>query len=237
LSEGRIGLFYRQLSLPITWLLVRTPVTANQVSVIWLVLGLVGVGLLASGIYIGSIFGALLLQVAAILDRVDGEVARYKRSQSTLGVFLDLAAHIFIKSFLFIAISFGVYRNEPKLSVILLGISGASFLTIGQNLRFYKSYIFQKNNLLSGKRQPSRSIFFKLLTKLENLWWTLGLFGVVLLGALTNTLPYVLLFYGVVTPLWAFSVLIRLVREMRNQDQNRILKIAESEPASIGSAE
>jgi len=226
MSEGYIGLLYRQFSLPVTWLLVQTPVSANQISVLWLILGLLGVALLASGNYLLAIAGALLLQLVAVLDRVDGEVARYKHSQSMLGLFWDLAGHIFIKSFLFIGISLGVYRSHPDITVILLGISGASSLIIGYSLRFYKTYVFQKNGLQVSKRAPARGLFNKFLRKLEHLWWTLGLFGIVLAGAVTNHLFDVLIFYGIATPFWALSVLFRTAREVHAADVHDRFKAA-----------
>lgn len=224
LSEGYIGLLYRQLSLPITWLMVQTSMTANQISLLWLMMGIIAVALLASGTYWLMVLGAVLLQLVAVLDRVDGEVARYNDAQSMLGVFLDLAGHIFVKLPLFIGVSLGVYRSRPDVSVILLGISGASFLMIGYSLPFYKAYIFQKNNIKNPEYRPVRKLLVKLLMKSENLWRTVGVFGLVLVGAVSNTLYYILLFYAIVTPFWAISVFVRLIREIDQQDAECSLK-------------
>jgi len=253
LSEGYPGLFYRKLSLPITWLVVQTPITANQITVLWLILGMVGVFLLASGTYLWTIFGALLLELAAVLDRVDGEVARYKHSKSLLGIFLDLTAHTFIRTFLFLSISLGVFWSHSRLVVILLGISAASSLIIGDNLRFFITYIFQKitlpdskhlstespipndfrwnpkNTLPNSKHLSIKALLRKLLMKSENLWRTIGLFGFVLVGAVSNTLYFILIFYGIATPIWAVSVLIRMVRKIHDQDVSYHAEITTTE--------
>jgi phosphatidylglycerophosphate synthase len=221
MSEGHIGLVYRQFSLPLSWLLVQTRITANQISVLWMVLGLAASACLATGTYGWAVLGALLLQLVAILDRVDGEIARHKQTQSMLGLFWDLAGHILIKSFLFIGISLGLYRTHADLRIIFLGISAASSLIIGLNLRLYERYILLKNGVPWSPRLASRSLFRKLLRKLENIWWTLGLFGIILAGALLNQLYYVLLFYGIATPFWALSVLIRAAREVQTEDDRR----------------
>lgn len=218
MSEGYSGLLYRQFSLPLTWLLVQAPVTANQLSILWAILGLVAAGLMATGAYGWMLLGALLLQLVAVLDRVDGEVARYKNAQSLVGVFWDFAGHIIIKSFLFVGISLGIYRNRPDLYVIFLGVSASAFLIIGLNVRFYQRYVLLKHHLPIPAKPAARNIVHKLLQKLENLWWTLGLFGVVLAGALLNQLYYVLAFYGITTPVWALTVLLRAARELQRTE-------------------
>jgi phosphatidylglycerophosphate synthase len=215
LSEGYIGLFYRKLSLPITWLLVQTPITANQISVFWTLLGLISVGLLATGNYWWTIVGALSLQITAVLDRVDGEVARYKDNLTLVGKFIDLTGHSLIKSSLLIGISLGLYRTQPSLWILLVGISGALGLIMGEYLRFYRSYILEQVGLTPKPRISSKNLLLKIIQKSENLWWTLGLFGTVLLGAVANAMLYVLIFYGITTPLWAMVVGRRIIRELR----------------------
>src|SRR4051812_14506658 len=69
---------HRAVSIYATWLLVRTPVTADQVTVASIATGLLGaVALGASGLGPG-IAGVGLLYVSFLLDQVDGEVARYR---------------------------------------------------------------------------------------------------------------------------------------------------------------
>src|SRR3989338_3961306 len=62
----------RDAALPITWALLHTPVTANQVTLASLGIGLFGILLMA---FVGKgwfLLGALLLQAWYLLDHVDG---------------------------------------------------------------------------------------------------------------------------------------------------------------------
>lgn len=86
-------LYMRRLSIYLTWLLVRTPLTANGVT--WLMIiagGLAGPALLLPGPW-GAIAAALLAQLQMLLDCCDGEVARWRNSMSPRGIFLDQLGH------------------------------------------------------------------------------------------------------------------------------------------------
>lgn len=83
---------YRRVSIPVTWLLVRTPVTPNQVTLVSAIVGLVGVWAVASpwmGRWWMPLAGILLFQWSIVLDHVDGEVARAKRMGSPAGYYFD----------------------------------------------------------------------------------------------------------------------------------------------------
>ncbi|NHB85132.1 CDP-alcohol phosphatidyltransferase family protein [Tessaracoccus sp. HDW20] len=86
-------LYMRRLSIYLTWLLVRTPLTANGVT--WLMIivgGLAGPALLLPAPW-GALVAALLAQLQMLLDCCDGEVARWRRAMSPKGIFLDQVGH------------------------------------------------------------------------------------------------------------------------------------------------
>ena len=86
-------LYMRRLSLYLTWLLVRTPITANGVTALMIVCGfLAGPALLLPGIW-GPLVAALLAQLQMFFDCCDGEVARWRGTSSPRGVFLDQIGH------------------------------------------------------------------------------------------------------------------------------------------------
>lgn len=80
---------YRPVSLPITKLLLPTPITPNHVTLFCAVLSAVGIYLTASYQYASVLWGAVLIQIAAFLDGCDGEIARLKLQSSTIGAWLD----------------------------------------------------------------------------------------------------------------------------------------------------
>src|SRR5262245_15230432 len=75
---------HRLLSIHITARLVGTPVTLNQISAAMLLLGALGAALNASPNLLVNALGWACLYGAFLLDKVDGEVARFRRKESPL---------------------------------------------------------------------------------------------------------------------------------------------------------
>jgi phosphatidylglycerophosphate synthase len=82
-------LYMRWISLRVTRLLVNSPISANGYTYLMIVAGMAaGAALLIPGL-VGAILGALLIQVYLLLDCVDGELARWRKQTSIIGVYLD----------------------------------------------------------------------------------------------------------------------------------------------------
>ncbi len=80
---------YRPVSLPLTRLLAKTPVTPNQISYFVGLLCLVGCWLTAHASFGYVIAGTTTLLVAAYVDCCDGEIARLKLLSSRYGAWVD----------------------------------------------------------------------------------------------------------------------------------------------------
>ncbi len=87
------SLYLRDLSPYLTWLLLRTSISANGVTGIMILVGWAT----AAAILIPGIAGALLAlvlgQLQMLVDCCDGEVARWRDTRSPAGVFLDKVGH------------------------------------------------------------------------------------------------------------------------------------------------
>jgi len=119
--------FIRPLSILFTWLLVRTPITANQVTILQEIIGFAGVVFLAFGIPEYSLIAVLLLQLGYILDCSDGEVARWNNEQAARGVFLDLVGHyIIIPGYMF-TLGLGVWIQTGRIEAVIAGFLAALF--------------------------------------------------------------------------------------------------------------
>ena len=106
-------LFLRAVSLRATAVLIRLPVTANQLTGLMIVVGLVAVvpGALA-GPWTALACWALVI-VYFLLDLCDGEVARWHRQTSVTGVYLDRLGHYVVEAALLA--SFGLRAGEQAL--------------------------------------------------------------------------------------------------------------------------
>lgn len=76
----------RHLSLRMTWLLMRTPVHPNHVTIAAFVVALLGAVAIARGL---PVLGFLLVNLGSIIDGVDGELARLRCQFSRTGQWLD----------------------------------------------------------------------------------------------------------------------------------------------------
>ncbi len=83
----------RSVAIYITWLLIHTRVTANQVTLLTVSLALAGALMLATPPAWLALCGACTMLAYHLLDKVDGDVARYRRTFSIIGVYLDEVGH------------------------------------------------------------------------------------------------------------------------------------------------
>lgn len=91
-------LVLRRWSLHVTRLLIKTSVSANQLTGLMIVVGLVAC-LPAAASGLGWMLVALVGVLAYfMLDLCDGEVARWRRSTSITGVYLDRVGHYFVEA-------------------------------------------------------------------------------------------------------------------------------------------
>lgn len=87
------SLYLRNLSPYLTWMLLKTRVSANGVTGLMILVGWsTAAALLIPGIW-GAVVALLLGQLQMLVDCCDGEVARWRRTSSPAGVFLDKVGH------------------------------------------------------------------------------------------------------------------------------------------------
>jgi phosphatidylglycerophosphate synthase len=87
------SLYLRNLSPYLTWLLLRTSISANGVTGLMILVGWsTAAALLIPGIW-GALLAVVLGQLQMLVDCCDGEVARWRRTSSPAGVFLDKVGH------------------------------------------------------------------------------------------------------------------------------------------------
>lgn len=98
-------LYLRKISLYLTRVLLKTPITANGVTYLMIITGIsISAALQIPG-FIGLIVAFLLSQLQMLWDCCDGEIARWRNAQSPKGVFLDRVGHYLTESLLPIALA------------------------------------------------------------------------------------------------------------------------------------
>ena len=131
------GRFVRFFSIYVTRLLLPLGITANQASLLMIV-----VGMSANLFFLSSnpwflLTGALLMQFWYMLDGVDGEVARYRHYKKTglmvidkkdgvlAGMYLDMINHYIINFLVPTMVGFGLYIKTWNYIYLVFGALGA----------------------------------------------------------------------------------------------------------------
>jgi phosphatidylglycerophosphate synthase len=108
-------LYQRRISPYLTRIFLRTPITANGVTWLMILVGAsIGPALLIQG-WVGIALALFLSHLQMLIDCCDGEVARWRETKSPMGIFLDKLGHYLAEGL--IPICFGLrlanWPNEP----------------------------------------------------------------------------------------------------------------------------
>ncbi len=113
----------REVSYYLVWLFLKLGFSANLITGVGFLIGCAGCFFIASGNYLLMIIGALLVNLWALLDYTDGQVARCNNSSSNYGRFLDMLADEGIAALLFVSLGVGVLNHpDPYLGFIIRAI-------------------------------------------------------------------------------------------------------------------
>ena len=113
----------RRLSRPVTRLVLRTPLTPSQVTLLSVAIGLLGAAGLASVSYPARLGGVLLLLISIVLDCVDGDLARVQLAQSAAGARLDVAGDYLVHVAVFAGLTIGLLRAGLPPSGVWAGLA------------------------------------------------------------------------------------------------------------------
>ncbi|MGP5396823.1 CDP-alcohol phosphatidyltransferase family protein [Arthrobacter rhombi] len=113
-------LYLRHISIYLTALLVRTPISANGVTGLMILAGWgMSAALLVPGIW-GPLLAVVLSQLQLYFDCCDGEVARWRQTQGPKGIFIDMVGHHTTEALLPIALAVRItLGNEGGASPVL----------------------------------------------------------------------------------------------------------------------
>jgi len=196
-----INLFYRRFSIYFTWLFLHTPLSANQITALNFFLALIGGFLISLGNYWLALVAVLILYLINVLDHVDGEVSRYRKSSSRKGGEFDGLVDVLIHPVFFIGLSLASFNLSGNPVFFVLGSVIILFYLANKLLkgvsREYETKEFHKSpchsiNLIT-KNPISMLIFMGSSKHFIDL--------LILLSTLFFVFPLVLIFFSILTPL------------------------------------
>lgn len=109
----------RKVSIRITWLILHTGLSANQVTVAGVLLGMAGAAALTQNNFWDFVGGIVLLQLSFVVDFSDGEVARYRGGTGAGGAFLDWIGHYYIPAATAAALGWSAFALSGQWWIVL----------------------------------------------------------------------------------------------------------------------
>lgn len=116
---------YFPFSILITSVVIRTPISANAVTIVGILMWLSACFLLTILKTGCQITAAILFQLGFLFDCVDGEVARYRKKEGYGGAYLDLLGHHLVSPLLFMCWGLSIFFSLGHIAALYIGMIGA----------------------------------------------------------------------------------------------------------------
>lgn len=231
-------LVMRKISICITWLLLHTSITANQVTLVMIIIGWIACIFFIVGTPLFFLLGALTLQIWWLLDHVDGEIATYKGEYCITGIYFDVISHYLAHPLIMLSIGVGIFHSTNNFTYLVAG-GLASFssilLDIIHQTKYYvmfHRYIknakadvpsFDKKGTNAEERVQKESLFGKLL---KEYCLYPGVMNLITLAALMDFINHVyvhyfsfiflgilIISYGAFYPISCLKTLIQIIQK------------------------
>jgi len=147
--------FNRPLSVRLSRVLVRTPITPNQLSLLCFLLSGLAALLMAMPGHLALALGGLLAQAASVLDGSDGEVARLKLLESEYGAWFDAVLDRYSDGLLLLGLTWHAWGQAQQGTALLWGF-GAVMGSFALSYTADKYDQFIRRRLSERGRPPLR---------------------------------------------------------------------------------
>ena len=166
-SNNRLHWFASKFSIYFSFIFLKLRFSADQVTITFFLVGLLGSGSYAFNSIIMSIVGYILFRLHIIIDMSDGDVARFNQSFSIRGAYWDAVIHSILNPLYYIFICFSFYLQfDNNLFIVigaLLGLSSSVLMAVKNN--YFKAMLY--NGIDLNKKASASD--FKKNTTLENM--------------------------------------------------------------------
>lgn len=203
----------RPVSVPVSWVCLRLGLSANAVSYLSALFCIIGGILFGSGVFLWSVIGALLFNLFAILDCVDGNMARVTNTSGPYGAWADaLGGYI---AYTVVLISLGVASGPLEVSFFSFSIGSEILVLFGglgaaANLLMRVIYQNYKNIAPEGSGNARKSINLEKMLS-ENLGITGILMPLTLISLFFGYLGYITLFYSAFYTIGCLITILKLI--------------------------
>lgn len=151
----------RSVSIYLTWLLLHTGLTANHVTMISVAFALLGTALLATRPSWLALAGGACFLAHHLFDKVDGDIARFRKSYSIVGVYFDELGHSLAFAGIFAGLGLHLaWRATTAASVIAVLVAatiGALAMVLGRQQKSIGFLLFAQYALVQPGLVPPRA--------------------------------------------------------------------------------
>ena len=202
-TDNTLARFNRRMSLPISVALIRTPLTANQLSVMLVAIGFYSAWLFSLGHYWTGVLGAFLSLAASVLDGCDGEIARLKYQESALGCWIETFGDYAYYIAIFVGLTVGAVRQTHLEAFYWIG-----GLALAGTLLSFAFLIYLRSRITAGRPERLHAVARERFTAEPTIWsrliWRLSF------TATRSAMPYGIFAFSLVFALPAIVVLAAL---------------------------
>ena len=127
----------RHISVRVTPFLLKTPICANHITLISILLGLTAGAMFAIGEFTTTLYASIVFFLVYLLDHCDGEVARAKSQASKFGEYFDTFGDWISHAAFFIGLGYGTYTTTNNHLWFWMGLAAALGATINYFISIY----------------------------------------------------------------------------------------------------
>lgn len=224
-TDATVARFNRRISLPISVALIRTPLTANQLSVALVALGFYSAWLFSIGQYWTGVLGASLSLAASVLDGCDGEIARLKYQESALGCWIETFGDYSYYIAIFVGLTIGAVRATGN--EIFYWLGGAA---LAGTLITFVLLVYLRNRITSGQPDRLHAVARDRFRAEETLWsrviWRVSFVATrsampygIMAFALAGLLPGIVLLAAIGSNIYWISLVAKLRHLLADEEE------------------
>ena len=155
-ANNRLHWFASNFSIYFSYIFIRMGLSADLVTIIFFISGLIGSVFYLFDSIIFSLIGYFFFRLHIIIDMSDGDVARFNKSFSIRGSYWDSMIHSILNPLYHLSISFSYYLVFDNIIFLII----APFLVLSSSLlmavknNYFKALLF--NNKTENKKSSKK---------------------------------------------------------------------------------
>ncbi len=233
----------RPVSIFFTRLLILTPITPNQITVISVFVFFSGLSLFIFQIRLVDFLGVFLVYFSSVLDACDGEVARFRRVQfperpvSHVGaLYVEPVSHDVQYGLMFLPLGYAGFLASGSIWPLAFGVVAGTFKLLARLLE-HRYWLMTRGMALSPeeiaqlrKTLQERPLYRRLISWVKrNVYSSSGLIIPLLIATVMRHVDWYVIFYGISFLLWWILI---FLKQAVSLSQVTSVAGASSEPGS-----